>query len=91
MQQLPASGILPQPSPAGRLRANALTRTKALLTRFNMNRPGPNRHAYHDHRFPPIRFLELEERIRRLGKVLQRFDTCGCSSTPSTCFTSVVK
>jgi hypothetical protein len=65
---------LPAPSPAARLQAQFLTRTKALLTRLNMQRPGPNRQAYHDHRFPPLTEAQLEARIRRMGRVLNRFD-----------------
>ena len=73
-QQFRRPGSLPTPSTAGRLQAKALTRIKATLTRLNMQRPGPNRQAYHDHRFPQITVTQLEEKIRRLGKVLQRFD-----------------
>jgi len=65
---------LPAPSPGGRLQARFLIRLKAVVTRLNMQRPGPNRQAYHDHRFPPITVSQLEERIQRIGKVLQRFD-----------------
>ena len=65
---------LPAPSPAARLQAKFLARTKALLTRLNMQRPGPNRQAYHDHRFPPLTEAQLEARIRRMGRVLNRFD-----------------
>jgi len=65
---------LPAPSPAGRLQAKILTRLKAGLTRLNMQRPGPNRQAYHDHRFPRVKVSHLEERIRRLGEVFQRFE-----------------
>jgi surface carbohydrate biosynthesis protein len=65
---------LPAASAAGRLQAKLLTRLKAGVTRLNMQRPGPNRQAYHDHRFPPITVAHLEERIQRLGGVLQRFD-----------------
>jgi hypothetical protein len=68
-------GPLPEPSPAGRLQAKFLTRLKANLTQLNMRRPGPNRQAYHDHRFPPITVGQIEEKIRRMGRVLQRFDT----------------
>jgi surface carbohydrate biosynthesis protein len=65
---------LPAASAAGRLQAKFLTRLKAAVTRLNMQRPGPNRQAYHDHRFPPITVTHLEERIQHLGQVLQRFE-----------------
>ncbi len=51
-QQYHHAGSLPIPSSAGRLQAKFLTRLKASVTRLNMKRPGPNRQAYHDHRFP---------------------------------------
>ncbi len=65
---------LPAASAAGRLQAKILTRLKADLTRLNMRRPGPNRQAYHDHRFPPITVAQLEEKIQHMGRVLKRFD-----------------
>jgi len=65
---------LPSPPAAGRLQAKFLARLKASLTKLNMQRPGPNRQAYHDHRFPPLTAAQLEERIRRMGGVLGRFD-----------------
>ena len=73
-QQYHHPGSLPTPSPGGRLQAKFLTRLKAIITRLNMQRPGPNRQAYHDHRFPPITVTQLEEKIQRFGKALQRFD-----------------
>lgn len=73
-QQYRHPGSLSTPSPGGRLQAKFLTRLKAIMTRLNMQRPGPNRQAYHDHRFPPITVTQLEENIQRLGKALQRFD-----------------
>jgi len=65
---------LPASSAAGRLLAKFLARLKAVLTKLNMQRSGPNRQAYHDHRFPPLTVAQLEERIRRMGRVLNRFD-----------------
>lgn len=65
---------LPPTAAARRLQAKILTRLKAVLTRLNMQRPGPNRQAYHDHRFPPLTVAQLEERIRRMGSVLNRFE-----------------
>ena len=40
-----------------------------------MRRPGPNRMAYHDHRFPEISVADLEQKIARFGQLLHRFDT----------------
>jgi len=68
------AGSLPPASVAGRWQAKILSRVKATLTRLNMQRPGPNRQAYHDHRFPPLTVAQLEDRIRRMGRVLNRFD-----------------
>lgn len=65
---------LPAPSSVGRLQAKFLARLKASLTKLNMQRPGPNRQAYHDHRFPALTVAQLEERIGRMGSVLKRFD-----------------
>jgi hypothetical protein len=74
-EQYRRPGSLPAPSRAGRLQAKFLARIKASMTRLNMQRPGPTRQAYHDHRFPPITVTQLEDRIQRMGQVLQRFDT----------------
>jgi hypothetical protein len=52
----------------------ALTKLKAALTNLNMHRPGPNRIAYHDHRFPEISVAEIEQKIARFGGLLNRFD-----------------
>jgi len=73
-EQYQGSNPLPPASSAGRLQAKFLARLKAVLTRLNMKRPGPNRQAYHNHRFPPLTVAQLEERIRRMGRVLKRFD-----------------
>lgn len=43
------------------------------LAWLNMHRPGPNRCAYHDHRFPPLTAADVERRVARLGAVLGRF------------------
>ncbi|MEP6605393.1 MAG: hypothetical protein ABJA60_04665, partial [Nitrosospira sp.] len=50
------------------------TKLKAAVTKLNMRRPGPNRLAYHDHRFPEISVEEIEQKIARLGQLLNRFD-----------------
>ena len=73
-RQYRGPAALPAASTADRLQARFLVRLKAALTRLNMQRPGPNRKAYHDHRFPPLTVALLEERIRRMGNVLNRFD-----------------
>jgi len=67
--------IITVPSKSSHLQARMLTWIKAALTRLNMQRPGPNRLAYHDHRFPRISVPEVAERIGRLGRTLQRFDS----------------
>ena len=53
--------------------ARLLTWVKAGLTRLYMNRPGLNRAAYHDHRFPELGVTDLESRVFRLANQLQRF------------------
>ncbi len=73
-QQYRHPSSIPAPSLAGRLQAKFLARLKADLTKLNMRRPGPNRQAYHDHRFPPITVSRLEEKIQGIGQVLGRFD-----------------
>jgi len=50
------------------------TKLKATLTNLNMRRPGPNRLSYHDHRFPEISVAEVEQKIARFGRLLNRFD-----------------
>ena len=72
-QQYHSPGALPAPSRMGRMHAKHLTQIKAVVTKLNMQRPGPNRQAYHDHRFPPVTVTQLEEKIRCMGQVLQRF------------------
>ena len=50
------------------------TKLKAGLTNLHMRRPGPNRLAYHNHRFPGISVEEIEQKIARFGDLLKRFD-----------------
>jgi surface carbohydrate biosynthesis protein len=67
---------LPDPGPAyRRLKASVMARVKGGLTRLNMHRPGPNRRAYHDHRFPRLSAADVTRRIERLGDALGRFRT----------------
>jgi hypothetical protein len=51
----------------------ALAKLKASVTNLNMRRPGPNRLSYHDHRFPEIPIAEIEQKIARFGRLLNRF------------------
>ena len=50
------------------------TKLKAGLTNLHMRRPGPNRLAYHNHRFPGISVEEIEQKTARFGDLLKRFD-----------------
>lgn len=56
-----------------RLRAMLLANLKAGLTKLYMNRPGPNRANYHDHRFPRLSTDDVARRVARLGRSLGRF------------------
>ncbi|QOJ23547.1 MAG: hypothetical protein HRU78_07730 [Gammaproteobacteria bacterium] len=70
------SASQPPPSPFSRFaRGWLFTTIKAALTNLYMRRPGPNRLAYHDHRFPEISVTDLEQKITRFGQLLHRFDT----------------
>lgn len=71
----PRDRELPPAASWRRLQANLLVRVKATLTKLNMHRPGPNRAAYHDHRFPRIGVGDVMERVERLGRALGRFGT----------------
>ena len=72
------NGYLEGPPPAspflGFIQAWLYTHIKAILTKLYMNRPGPNRKAYHDHRFPRLSVAQVEERISRFARLLKRFD-----------------
>lgn len=66
----------PPPKPFGTYAQGwALATLKAMATKLNMYWPGPNRLAYHDHRFPQISVTEIEQKIARFGKLLNRFGT----------------
>jgi surface carbohydrate biosynthesis protein len=47
--------------------------SRAISKQFKMSRPGPNRQFYHDHRFPELTVADIDRRIERLGKQLNRF------------------
>ena len=52
------------------------TKVRTLSKRINMRRPGHrNNIAFHDHRFPAISVEEMSERIGRLGRLLNRFES----------------
>jgi hypothetical protein len=76
---LEESGYGRSKPPAKPLRTYAqgwiLATLKAMATKLNMRRPGPNRLAYHNHRFPQISVAEIDQRIARFGKLLNRFGT----------------
>jgi surface carbohydrate biosynthesis protein len=66
----------PPASPIGTyVQGWALTKLKAAVTNLNMRRPGPNRLAYHNHRFPEISVAEIEQKVARFGQLLNRFNT----------------
>ena len=75
---LEESGYSQRQPPASPLATYAqgwlLTKLKATLTNLNMRRPGPNRLSYHDHRFPGISVAEIEQKIARFGRLLNRFE-----------------
>lgn len=61
---------------AGWLKCTLRTIEKKAKTQ----RPGSNRQAYHDHRFPELRVSDLEQRIRDFKKQLNRFDSVKVSA-----------
>jgi surface carbohydrate biosynthesis protein len=75
---LEESGYASRQPPRGSLGTYAVgwvsTKLKAALTNLNMRRPGPNRLSYHDHRFPEISVSDVEQKIVRFGRLLNRFD-----------------
>jgi len=58
-----------------RVQGLILTHLRTALKQAKMRRPGPNRLAYHDHRFPELSVADIEERVRRFGRLLNRFAT----------------
>ncbi|MGI9228345.1 MAG: surface carbohydrate biosynthesis protein [Gammaproteobacteria bacterium] len=77
MDIMDAKGYAERPPPASPLPVFAAgwlyTKVKAWLTKLNMHRPGPNRRAYHDHRFPELSAVELQQRIEKFAAILGRF------------------
>jgi len=73
------SGYVRQPSPVSPMSRRSVgwlyTKVKAWLTQLNMHRPGPNRKAYHDHRFPEITAEDMQKRVNKFGKILNRFES----------------
>ena len=63
----------PAPGAISRVRGWLATNIRAISKQFSMRRRGPNRLAYHDHRFPELTVAELERRVERLGNQLHRF------------------
>jgi surface carbohydrate biosynthesis protein len=57
------------------LQGQLFAKLKAALTSLYMRRSGPNRQAYHDHRFPELSVVEIEQKIGRFGELLKRFNT----------------
>ena len=47
---------------------------RAIRAQTNMRRSGPNRKKYQNHRFPELTVADIERRIERFGKLLNRFD-----------------
>ncbi len=51
------------------------TQLRTAVKRINMRRPGHRNHiAHHAHRFPDISAQEIQNRIERFGRQLDRFD-----------------
>jgi surface carbohydrate biosynthesis protein len=67
---------------------SALSRTYGWLKcnlrkaqkQVKMNRPGSTRQSYHDHRFPELTVTDIEQRIERFRKQLNRFDSIKVSA-----------
>jgi len=66
----------PAPSRMDYLEGVLHNRMRTLIKRINMRRPGHrNNIAFHDHRFPAISADEIMDRIARLGRLLNRFES----------------
>jgi surface carbohydrate biosynthesis protein len=66
----------PVPARSDYIRGWVHTKMRTLIKRINMRRPGHrNNAAFHDHRFPKISVEEIVERINRLGRLMNRFES----------------
>ena len=53
---------------------------RTIQKRLKMKRHGGKRQAYHDHRFPELSVADIEQRIGRFRKQLNRFDSIKVSA-----------
>lgn len=77
---LEAAGYSQKPPPASAIRDYAQgwlhTQLRTAVKRMNMRRPGHrNNRAYHDQRFPELSVAQIEEKIARFGRLMDRFET----------------
>ena len=80
VQVLEAEGYGKRQPPASSMKDHIQGRVqnnfRTMVKRVNMRRPGHrNNLAYHAHRFPDISAEEIEKKVARLGKLLNRFET----------------
>jgi surface carbohydrate biosynthesis protein len=76
---LEQAGYLKEPPPAAAtadfVQAWVHNKARTAVKRVNMQRPrNRNNAAYHAHRFPDISVDEVERRVERLGRLLDRFE-----------------
>jgi hypothetical protein len=76
---LEQAGYLKEPPPAAAtadfVQAWVHNQARTAIKRVNMRRPGHrNNAAYHAHRFPDISVDEVERRVERLKRLLNRFE-----------------
>ena len=76
---LEQAGYLKEPPPAANttdfVQAWVYNQARTAIKRVNMRRPGHrNNAAYHAHRFPDISVNEIERRVERLKRLLNRFE-----------------
>ena len=77
---LEAAGYKDPPPPRNPIGAYAQgwlhTNIRTAVKRINMRRPGHrNNLAYHDQRFPELSVAQIEEKISRFGRLMNRFET----------------
>jgi len=53
---------------------------RAARSQRKMRQLDPNRQSYHDHRFPELTVADIEQRLKHLGKQLNRFDNIKVSA-----------